>query len=142
MGRVIKIDTGGNQRSRLMKAVAEAVNSLSHFEELNADSLDICAFIALALLEISDTVDQTVQAWEKRGYWVKADRFQMEWSWTGNCGAQLKEAIIEGSWVKIEGIIAQISNQVISVKVPVKKRTSHLWKGAGKTLLNETEATN
>ncbi len=37
----------------------------------------------LALEEINSNIDKSVEAWEKRGYWVKADKFRLDWEWSG-----------------------------------------------------------
>jgi hypothetical protein len=47
------------------------------------ETKDMVAFIILALKEISSGIDQSVAAWEKRGYWVKADKYRLEWQWAG-----------------------------------------------------------
>ena len=47
-------------------------------------SRDLAAFIAISLEKIFETVETSVVAWEKKGYWVKADRFRLEWEWSKN----------------------------------------------------------
>jgi hypothetical protein len=44
----------------------------------NTVTKDLVAFIVLSLQEINNTIDSSVEAWEKRGYWIKADRFRMD----------------------------------------------------------------
>ena len=55
-------------------------------KEPDAHSYDLVAFIALALLEIDANIEKTVAPWEKRDYWVKADRFRMQWGWARGAG--------------------------------------------------------
>ena len=38
-------------------------------------------------------IDSSVAAWEKRGYWVKADRFRMEWAWAGSLAEKMRTAM-------------------------------------------------
>jgi hypothetical protein len=43
--------------------------------------------VGLVLRELEHSTEQTAQAWERRGYWVKVDQFRREWAWVGQ-GAQ------------------------------------------------------
>ena len=61
----------------------------------------MASFIALALQSISDGIDVSVAAWEKRDYWVKADKFRMEWMWTGQFAEKMKTAVLSDDWATI-----------------------------------------
>ena len=94
MSRVINPDSAGKERNRLTKAIVLAVRELAHQTDLGPESRDLAAFIALALQAISDGIDASVAAWEKRGYWVKADKFRMEWMWAGDYAGRLQAALL------------------------------------------------
>ena len=81
MSRVIHTDGAGKQRTRLSREVVLSIRELMKQTQPDGVSRDQTAFIALALQEIGGAIDISVDAWEKRGYWVKADRFRMEWAW-------------------------------------------------------------
>jgi hypothetical protein len=98
--------------------------------EPNDTARDLVAFIALALMEISDTVDQSVAAWEKRGYWVKAERFRMEWDWTGRLSRSVAQAVQAADWATIALLSAQIAQKFATVKLPVRHRLGTPWVGA------------
>ncbi|HKI53793.1 MAG TPA: hypothetical protein VJ987_06685, partial [Anaerolineales bacterium] len=87
MSRLIKTDTVGKDRTRLSKGIVIAIRELAKQNEVTTESKDLAAFIALALQTIADGIDESVAAWEKRDYWVKADRFRMEWRWAGQSAA-------------------------------------------------------
>ena len=97
-------------------------------------SRDLAAFIALALLSISDTVESSVAAWEKKGYWVKADRYRMEWSWTERFGKQMKQAVVQEDWPMIAQVSVQVAQKLMSIEVPVRNRLGTPWEGAWGTL--------
>ena len=78
MSRVINPDSAGKERTRLTKAIVISIRELAKQTEPGAKARDLAAFIALALLTIAEGIDVSVAAWEKRDYWVKADRFRME----------------------------------------------------------------
>jgi hypothetical protein len=78
LSRVIKTETAAKDRTRLTRAVVLALRELMRQTQPDNHSRDLAAFISFALLEINQTIDASVAAWEKRGYWVKADRFRMD----------------------------------------------------------------
>jgi len=90
MSRVINLDSVGKERTHLTKSIVIALRTLAKQTEVDEATRDLSAFIALALMRINATIDISVQAWEKRGYWVKADKFRMEWMWTKQMGEQMR----------------------------------------------------
>ncbi|MBC8503858.1 MAG: hypothetical protein ISR58_17350 [Anaerolineales bacterium] len=77
MSKVINPNRPGKERDCLRKAVALALREMMKSPEHDDNMRDMAAFIALSLEAISETIETTVTAWEKRDYWVKADRFRM-----------------------------------------------------------------
>ena len=51
-------------------------------KEPDKTTKDLVAFVILALREIAAGIEKSVTAWEKRGYWVKADKYRMDWEWS------------------------------------------------------------
>ena len=92
MSRVINPESAGKDRTRLTKAIVLAIRELAKQSEPTPASRDLAAFISLALSAIADGIDASVAAWEKRDYWVKADKFRMEWMWAGATAAKMKSA--------------------------------------------------
>lgn len=138
MGRLIKTETAAKDRTRLSRAVVLALRELMHQAQPDQHSRDLAAFIALALQEIYETIDQSVAAWEKRGYWVKADRFRMEWEWSGRTAEKMKKALLENDWATVAMAAAQAAQKLMSVDVPVRPRLGTPWEGAWK-FLKESE---
>jgi len=134
LSRVINPESAGKERTQLVKAIVLALRELMRQTEPNEHSRDLAAFIALALLKISDTVESSVAAWEKKGYWVKADRFRMEWLWTGRLGSQMRKAVLEEDWATIALVAAQVGGKFNNVDVPVRHRLGEPWQGAWQTL--------
>lgn len=130
MGRVINPEGAGKERTRLVKSIVLAMRELMRQPEPNQHSRDLAAYIALALLEINDTVESSVGAWEKKGYWVKADRFRMDWMWTERMGKQLRDAVLNEDWATIAMTVAQLGGKLNNVDVPVRNRLGTPWEGA------------
>lgn len=130
MGRVINSETAGKERTRLAKAVVLALRELMHQTEPDEVTRDLAAFIALALDEISESIEASVGAWEKRGYWVKADRYRMEWDWSGRLAKTMRNAILEGDWAGVAMSAAQVAEKLQDIKIPQKHRLGTPWIGA------------
>lgn len=130
MSRVINPDGVGKDRTRLTKSIVLAIRELMRQAEPDEHSRDLAAYIALALLEIHATIEVSVAAWEKKGYWVKADRFRMDWAWTERAGNQIRTAVLNDDWPTIAITVAQIGSKFNAVDVPVRHRLGTPWEGA------------
>ena len=134
MSRVINPDSAGKERTRLTKAIVIAIREMTKQTEPNTEARDLAAFIALALQSIAEGIDTSVAAWEKRNYWVKADRFRMEWAWAGQVGEKMKTAVLEDDWAGVAMLSAQIAEKLNKVKVSDNHRMGKPWMGAWRRL--------
>ncbi|MEW6093348.1 MAG: hypothetical protein AB1531_05210 [Chloroflexota bacterium] len=134
MSRVINLDSAGKERTRLTKTVVLAVRELARQTEPGTEARDLAAYIALALAAIAGTIDVSVAAWEKRGYWVKADKFRMEWAWAGQLGAKMREAALAEDWGNVAQVAAQVAQRLNRITVPAGHRLGRPWTGAWQAL--------
>jgi hypothetical protein len=130
LGRIINTEGAGKERNRLSRCIVLSLRELMRQSQPDDKSRDLAAFIALALLSISDTVEASVLAWEKKGYWVKADRYRMEWSWTERFGKQMKQAVFQEDWPMVAQVSVQVAQKLMSVEVPLRNRLGTPWLGA------------
>lgn len=130
MSRVINIQSAGKTRSKLSKATVIAIRELMRQEDIDHRSRDLAAFIALSTEAISRTIEPSVVAWEKRGYWVKADRFRLEWGWAETLGTNMRNATLEEDWSTIAITAAQIAEKLSNVTVSERHRMGTPWVGA------------
>lgn len=137
MGRVINPESAGKERTQLTRAIVLAIRELMKIENVDENTRDLAAFIALALGSINKSIDVSVAAWEKRGYWIKADRFRMEWQWADNLGNNLRSALFADDWGNVALVTAQVMQKLQSVKVPQRHKLGTPWVGAWKQLLSE-----
>jgi hypothetical protein len=135
MSRVINPDSAGKERTQLTKAIVLSVRQLARQSEIDDMTRDMAAFIALALFKVDATIDVSVQAWEKRGYWVKADKCRMEWFWTGQLAGKIKEAIITEDWATVALLSAQVGQKLGKIQIAEHHRLGTPWVGAYKKLL-------
>lgn len=130
MSRVINTNKSGTERNRLAKSVVLAIRELMAQPSPDRKSMDLAAYIVLALEAINETVESSVAAWEKRGYWVKADRFRMEWLWSKTYSEELKKALLAGQWELIPEILVKVGSKLSDVKVSPRHRLGTPWVGA------------
>jgi hypothetical protein len=134
LGRVINPDGAGKNRTTLTRSVVLALRELVKQNDTNQQTLDLAAYIALALDAIAATIDSSVAAWEKRGYWLKADRFRMEWAWTLSLGQNMRKAVLQQDWALVAVTAAQIAEKLRTVEVPQRHKLGTPWVGAWERL--------
>ena len=130
MSRVINPDSVGKERTRLIKSIVLCIRELAKQAKVTTETKDMASFIALALQSISDGVDVSVAAWEKRDYWVKADKFRMEWMWTGQFAEKMKTAVLSDDWATIASLMPQIASKLNKVEVSDNHRLGKPWENA------------
>ena len=130
MSRVINPDSVGKERTRLIKSIVLCIRELAKQAKVTPEAKDQASFIALALQSISDGVDVSVAAWEKRDYWVKADKFRMEWMWADSMAEKMKTAILSDDWVAIATFMPQIASRFNKVEVSDNHRLGKPWENA------------
>ena len=134
MSRVINPDSVGKERTRLTKGIVLCIRESAKQTEVSSEAKDMAAYIALALQSISEGIDASVGAWEKRDYWVKADKFRMEWMWAGQLAEKMKAAVLGDDWAAIALLMPQIASRFSKVEVSDSHRLGKPWVG-GYTLL-------
>ena len=130
MSRVIATRGPGRERRRLRRTIAEALRRLVQKPGLDSEARDLAAHIVFCLREIDDTVEQATLAWEKRNYYLRADRFRQEWAWAGQTADRLAEGLRGERWDELPSILAQLLPHFADVRVIRMTRSPSLWKGA------------
>lgn len=96
---------------------------------------DMLAYVALCLQEIASSVDETCRAWEKRDYWVKADRFRVEWNWAlmglANLTAHLRQDELDAGAMAA----ARLGSHLADVSLPRRSAIKEPWQDAWATWL-------
>jgi hypothetical protein len=135
MSRIINPESAGKDRARLSKSIVLAIRELARQTEPGAEARDLAAFITLALQAIHEGIDASVSAWEKRGYWVKADRFRMDWNWAGEHGRKFEAALRAEDWAAIAALAGQTAQRLSKVQIAPNHRLGKPWAGAYDRLL-------
>lgn len=132
MTRIIKTSTPGKERAWLSKAIVISIRAFMRQEQPDKHTRDIVAFIILALKEIAAGIDKSVVAWEKRGYWVKADKYRLSWQWAGEFAESLAQAYEKSEWHTIAELLMNIMVHFEDIKVSDRYRMGEPWVGADK----------
>lgn len=130
MGRVINPEGAGKERKQLVRSVVLALRELMQQRTADQKTQDLAAYIALALQAIDGTVEVSVTAWEKRDYWLKADRFRMEWAWAGRLGENMRKAVLSEDWPQVAQTAAAVAEKVKSTTLPKRHGLGEPWNGA------------
>ena len=136
MTQIINRSTPGKDRARLSKAIVIAIRKFMRQNKPDQQTKDIVAFVILALKQISEGIDNSVAAWEKRGYWVKADKYRMDWQWTGVTAEKLNSAFRKENWTEIAPIMLEIISHFDTIKISNQHRMGTPWKNAYKIYSN------
>ena len=127
-------ESGTTYRNRLTKSIVLAIRKLMQKGQPDKESLDMAAFVVLALEKIEESVDTSATAWEKRDYWVKADQFRQEWAWIDPSQTRLKAAVLAQNWAEIGTEVILVGQHLSKVQIAEKNRIGEPWVGAWEAL--------
>lgn len=130
MSRIYNPNAVGKRRKMLLRMLALALREWMAQTGAGQTARDLVAFLVLTLEEVAATVRETTAAWEKRGYWVKADRFRLEWEWTETLAARLRQALLAEDWDEISRATTTLFAHLRKVDLPRRHRLGRPWEGA------------
>jgi hypothetical protein len=130
VSRIVNTESTGNERTQLVRAIIVCVRQLSRLETFDDEARDLAAFVVLALHKLSEGVDASAAAWEKRGYWVKADRFRMEWAWAEPQAESLQKAIESSDAAAVVSLLLKVADHFKQVRIASNPRVGRPWIGA------------
>jgi hypothetical protein len=120
-----------------MRTIAEILRRVGAKDDLDAEAEDMFSALVFLLREIHDSAMVTVEAWEKRGYWMKADRFMRQWEWTAEMAANLEDVIRNAAWDLLPRLMAELVPHTSDVQIKNMTRPPSTWRGAYQKLLSE-----
>jgi hypothetical protein len=137
MSRIISTEAPGKIRNQHRRTIAEALRRLSQKSQLDDEVKDLAALIIFSLHGMADTIDRTTEAWEKRDYWMKAERFREGWRWLESTTDELGAVIYEGRWDYLPVVLAQLMPRFADITVKQMTRKPALWQGAYERFMGE-----
>ena len=137
MSRIIHTYSPGKRRNQLRRTIAEILRHLTLKGQLDEEAKDMAATLVLALREISETVEESTVAWEKRNYFLKADRFRRKFDWIPLHVKRLRQLIVEERWEKLPPELAMLAPYFQDIRVIQLTRPSSTWDGNYQLLKEE-----
>lgn len=137
MSRIVNISTPGKLRNQQRRTIAEALRLLMYKRSIDQEARDMAATIVFSLREIAESIEVTTAAWEDRDYYLKADRFRLEWEWVKPTAARLQEVIIKGHWAELPEVLAQLAPKFADISIAKMTRTPDTWESAYQRLVKE-----
>lgn len=137
MARVINTNNPGKRRNSFMRTSAEILRRLSQQKEVDEDTKDMVAMLIYCLRGIDGTVEESITAWEKRGYWKKADDFQQKWWWTSLMETSLTKLVETDDWDKLPEVMVKLFPHVSDIKINKMTRDPKEWEGTYRKLMEE-----
>lgn len=138
MGRVINTNSPGKRRNHAMRTIAEILRRIGQRQGTIDDEVrDMVAMIVYCLREIDATILDSIKAWEKRGYWQKADKFQLQWMWAGQMATRLESMLHSDNWAAMPEVMMQLFPHFSDIEVNKMTRRKSLWEGCYDKLMEE-----
>ena len=139
MARIINTANPGKLRNQARRTIAEMLRHLMTKGTLDDEARDMVATIVYALREIDATIEVTTEAWEKRDYYLKADKFRLEWEWAAPAADRLEAIVRWNKWDRLPQEIMGLAQRFADVKIVKFTRAEDTWQGNYRQLLAEQE---
>jgi len=127
MSRVINTLGPGKRRSQLRRTSAEILRRLALKRELDSEAKDMTAALVYCLRGIDETINAATEAWEKRNYFLKADRFRLQWEWVLPTADRLTDIVISDQWDTLPQELAKLAPHFADVRVVKMTRPASFW---------------
>lgn len=142
MARVINTNSPGKRRNAYMRTIAEILRHLGQQREVNERTKDMVAMLVFCLRGVDATIEESISAWEKRGYWKKADDFQQKWWWSSLMADAIVELLRNHDWDKLPELMIKLYPHFAEIRVNRLTRDPSDWDGAYVKLLGEGASAN
>lgn len=130
MARIIRPDSPARARTSIVAAIRTALADLDPAGNPE-DLRDRLAFAGLALRELERSIVRTAEAWESRGYWLKADQFRREWGWAGQGAEAILKPLLQDDMAAAYGAASGLLLRLPAApNAGARKAVVRRWAGA------------
>lgn len=137
MARIINTNSPAKRRNAHMRTIAEILRRLSQQQEITPEAKDMAAMLVYCLRGIDETVEESIGAWEKRGYWKKAADFQQKWWWASISAASIEKLIKAGEWNALPDALIKLFPHFATIQISKMTRSPQEWRGCCRRLMDE-----
>ncbi len=134
MSRVVNPNSTGKERNQLMRTAAELLRHLSQKSTVDDEAKDMVATLAFCLRGIEEGIEKSAAVWEKRDYWIKAERLRQKWAWAGSAAAALEHIVQQEDWEALPQVMAALLPHFSDIKILRFTRDPSTWRGAYRRL--------
>jgi len=139
MSRVINTNSPGSIRNASRRTIAEILKRMVAKRSMDDEARDMAAAIVLELDRMAATIETTCDAWEKRNYFLKADRFRLDWEWVRPAADRLRTVILDEEWPRVPLELASLFPRFGDISIAKMTRSADAWEGALARLANGKE---
>ncbi|KAA3656513.1 MAG: hypothetical protein DWQ04_30865 [Chloroflexi bacterium] len=136
MSRIVNANNPTTIRNRNRRSIAEILRHLSQKSAIDDEAKDMAATIVFLLREIDEGVESSARAWEKRDYWLKAERFLREWIWVKETAFNFEDVIRNDALDLLPELMADLFPKFIDIQLKTMTRKPTLWQGAYQRLMD------
>ncbi|PID85751.1 MAG: hypothetical protein CSB13_06455 [Chloroflexi bacterium] len=137
MSRIVNVNDPTKIRNQNRRSIAEILRRLSQKASIDAEAKDMTATLVYLLREIDEGVEKSAAAWEKRDYWLKAERFLREWEWAKETAVNVEDVIRHDAWDLLPELLAGLFPRFADIQLKKMTRKAALWQGNYNRLLAE-----
>ena len=137
MSRIINTADPGKLRNQHRRTIAEMLRHLMFKRRFDDETKDMAAALVFALRGIAETVETTVAAWEKRDYYLKADRFRLDWEWVTPAAERLYDIVALGRWEDLPRELAALAPRFADIRIAKMTRDPSAWKASYELLMKQ-----
>ncbi len=137
MSRIINVNDPTKIRNQNRRSIAEILRRLSQKPDVDAETKDMTATLVYLLREIGEGIEKSAEAWEKRDYWMKAERFVRDWEWVKETAVNIEDVIRHDAWDLLPELMVDLFPHFADIQIKTMTRHSDLWLGNYKQLMAE-----
>ncbi len=129
MSRVINTNNPTKLRNQNRRTIAEMLRHIVERGTIDDAVKDMAATIVTCLVEIDAGVLVTIAAWEKRDYWMKAERFQRDWAWAKESAANMDDVLRHEAWDLLPSLLMELMPRFSDIQINKFTRKPIFWEG-------------
>ena len=143
MARIIATgETAAKRRNAHLRSCAEVVRLLAERRGFDAEAQDMAAFLVFSLRGIYETIDESAQAWDDKGYWKKAEHLREAWRWSRTSADELERLLLADRWDEVPPALISLLPHLGGVTINAITRDADWWCGALRALRREAAPRN
>ncbi len=137
MSRVINTQSPTKTRNQHRRTAAEILRRLGQKQQIDGEAKDMAAMLVYLMRELWAGVESSAAAWEKRDYWMKAERFMREWEWTVETAVNIEDVLRHDAFDLLPELLIELFPRFADVQVKKMTRSPSVWSGAFARLMAE-----